>query len=89
MRETQKDQIRNHLYEKGEITSWDAIMIYGITRIGEYIRSLRHEDLLDIKSVWEERKGKRYVRYVLKPPELKLFHNENYYEEYGVQNDQN
>jgi len=73
MRETQKEQIRNHLYEKGEITSWDAIMIYGITRIGEYIRSLRHEDHLDIESVWEENNGKRYVRYVFKQPQLQLF----------------
>ena len=40
---TQKEQILEHLKEYGSITSWDAIMEYGITRLANYIFLLRNE----------------------------------------------
>lgn len=43
MKPTQKTTVLRHLQEHGEITSWDAINTYGITRLSEYIRQLRSE----------------------------------------------
>lgn len=40
---TQKEQVLKHLKKHNRITSWDAIQLYGITRISEYIRELRRE----------------------------------------------
>ena len=40
---TQKEQILNHLKNHKSITSWDAIMEYGITRLANYIFLLRNE----------------------------------------------
>ena len=34
---TQKKQVLWHLLENGSITSWDAIELYGITRLSQYI----------------------------------------------------
>lgn len=62
MNTTQKDQVHSHLVNFGNITSWEAIMKYRITRLSEYIRDLR-SDGLDIVSTWEEKDGKRWVRY--------------------------
>ena len=42
---TQLQQVRNHLKTHGEITSWCAIQMYGITRLSEYIRQLRSKGL--------------------------------------------
>jgi len=70
---TQLNQVRDHLITHGEITSWDAIMSYGITRVGEYIRQLRvmwgHDA---IETVYETNNGKTYGRYIYKR-ELTLF----------------
>jgi len=40
---TQKEQILGHLKEYGSITSWDAIMEYGVTRLSHHIYCLRNE----------------------------------------------
>lgn len=40
---TQKEQILKHLNNHETITSWDAIMEYGITRLANYIFILRNE----------------------------------------------
>ena len=40
---TQKETILKHLVNHGSITSWDAIMEYGITRLANYIFILRNE----------------------------------------------
>ncbi len=37
---TQKEQIREHLKKHGEITSWEAIQMYSITRLAEIIRRI-------------------------------------------------
>jgi len=62
--EGQKESVLSHLKTFGSITSWDAIQKYRITRLSEYIRSLR-SDGKNITSVWEENGRKRYVRYKL------------------------
>ena len=60
---TQKQKVLNHLKEHGSITSWDAIQHYRITRLSEYIRSLRHEDGLNITSINEKNDNAHWVRY--------------------------
>ena len=40
---TQKQQVLEHLQRYGNITSWEAIMEYGITRLANYIFILRNE----------------------------------------------
>ena len=61
---TQKEEVLNHLKKHGEITSWDAIWEYGITRLAEWIRRLREEGY-DIESEWiSKKKGDRTVRFV-------------------------
>ena len=61
----QKLQVLNHLKEHGSITSWEAIQRYRITRLSEYIRSLRHEDGLNISSIPEKNEDTHWVRYKL------------------------
>ena len=43
---TQKEQILTHIKEHGSITSWDAIMEYGVTRLSHYIYCLRNEGFI-------------------------------------------
>ena len=43
---TQKEQILNHLKNHKSITSWDAIMEYGITRLSHHIYCLRNEGFI-------------------------------------------
>ena len=45
-------KVRNHLLVKGKITSWEAITMYGITRLADVIYRLRYkqEPLMDIKT---------------------------------------
>ena len=43
---TQKEQILTHLKEHGSITSWDAIMEYGVTRLSHHIYCLRNEGFI-------------------------------------------
>lgn len=38
-----EDMILNHLQDFGSITSWEAIMEYGCTRLSQYIYLLRKE----------------------------------------------
>ncbi len=40
---TQKQQVLNHLKTHKSLTSWDAIMEYGITRLSHHIYCLRKE----------------------------------------------
>jgi len=43
MKLTQKQQVLNHLKTHKSLTSWDAIMEYGITRLSHHIYCLRKE----------------------------------------------
>ena len=45
---TMKDRILRHLEDYGSITTWDAIMEYGCTRLGHYIYLLRRKDNYNI-----------------------------------------
>jgi len=40
---TQKEQVLNHLKDNGSLTSWEAIMDYGITRLSHHIYCLRKD----------------------------------------------
>jgi hypothetical protein len=40
---TQLIEVHDHLKKHGKITAWDAIRLYRITRLAEYIRQLRSE----------------------------------------------
>ena len=44
-KKTQKDVILEHLRKHQTITSWDAIMEYGITRLASVIHMLRDDGL--------------------------------------------
>ena len=40
---TQLIEVHDHLKKHGKITAWDAIRLYRITPLAEYIRQLRSE----------------------------------------------
>ena len=64
-----KERILSHLEKYGSITSWEAIIEYGCSRLSEYIRQLRADNYL-IMNVTEKgtnRYGEptNWVRYTL------------------------
>jgi hypothetical protein len=63
--------VLDHLNTYGNITSWEAIMKYRITRLSEYIRQLRSEGF-DIHSEWQENEDKRWVKYTLVRKEVQI-----------------
>ena len=67
---TQDDRILYHLIDNGNITSWEAIKEYGITRLSAIIYRLRNLGY-DIRNEWEFARNRynepvKYVRYKLK-----------------------
>ena len=68
---SQKDQVREHLMVYGDITSWEAIMKYHITRLSAVIFDLRAEGLqITSDTVYKtDEEGNKhaepYVRYTL------------------------
>ena len=56
--------VKDHLKTNGNITSWDAIRNYRITRLSHYIWVLRNEGY-DITSVWTTNNKNRFVSYKL------------------------
>tara|TARA_R110002049_G_scaffold66147_1_gene172918 strand:- start:455 stop:685 length:231 start_codon:yes stop_codon:yes gene_type:complete len=60
---TQKEQVLNHLKIYGSLTSWDAIMEYGITRLSHHIYCLRNEGIIipDERVQVETRLGRKTV----------------------------
>lgn len=67
---TKTQRVIEHLLEKGSITSWDAIKLYGATRLSGIIFNLRHRGFA-IDSVYqdgEDRFGNpsHYVNYILR-----------------------
>lgn len=71
MRKWNKTQlVIRHLKQKGSITSWDAIRLYGATRLSAIIFNLRDRGYL-IDSIWLDGKDRfgnpgRYVKYIFK-----------------------
>lgn len=64
---TQYDQVKDHLFKHGSITTFDAIQEYLITRLSEYIRLLRN-DGYGIKTTWKNKRtpeGKFIKRWAL------------------------
>ena len=65
-------QVENHLLVHGKITTWKAITGYGITRLSEYIRVLRHEKDWNIPDEWKYKRNssgkiiKKWKEYQLK-----------------------
>lgn len=65
--QSQNKEIREHLMEKGTITSMEAIQMYGITRLSARIWDLRDQGM-DIKTVMKEGKNRhgnncRFAQY--------------------------
>lgn len=75
---TQKQLVLNYMKDHGSISSWVAIQELRITRLAEYIRSLRHDDLLTITDEWKENNHKRFKVYHLGEvrQEYKVFNNQ-------------
>ena len=59
---TQEQIVLEHLRKNGEITSWDAITMYGITRLAAIISRLRKSHKIKTDIV-VKKKGERIVRY--------------------------
>lgn len=65
---TKTEAVRRHLKINGSITSWQAIQMYGETRLSAVIHNLRDKGW-DIESVWKEGRDRngndcRWVEYV-------------------------
>ena len=70
MKTNKTQKVIQHLKEKGNITSWQAIELYGATRLSAIIFNLRERGY-EIDDIWmegEDRYGNpsRYVKYVFK-----------------------
>ena len=65
--------VRKHLLEHGSITSWDAITLYGETRLSDVILKLRQKgwDIRTVMAEFTDRYGNigKYANYVLKGKE--------------------
>ena len=67
---TQKEMVFKHLKEFGNITSWEAIMEYGATRLSDIIYRLR-KDGYDIQGETINTKNRygentHFTKYILK-----------------------
>lgn len=67
---TQADIVLKHIKMNGSISSYEAIMDHGITRLAARIHDLKQRGL-EFITVTRKNKatGKRYARYVLKNEE--------------------
>lgn len=67
---THKDRVLKYMQDYGSITSLDAIREFGNTRLSASIWILRHEDGIEIDSIFESCKNRygetvSYARYYL------------------------
>lgn len=66
---TKTEKVRLHLIEKGSITSWEAIMEYGATRLSAIIYILRNQgmNIINERIKFTDRFGSKssYVKYIL------------------------
>lgn len=66
---SQEEKVLNHLKKHGEITSWTAIMDYGITRLSARIFRLREQGYQIETEIVCKKKGEetvRFARYTMK-----------------------
>lgn len=61
---TQYETVKNHLTERGYITSWQAIIDYRITRLSHYIYLLKRNGH-DLHKEWGHNGKKRFAIYKL------------------------
>jgi biotin operon repressor len=69
-KDSQYEAVKNHLLLNGDITSFEAIMLYSVTRLAVYIHTLRQEGY----SIETERRhgvsafgnASAYAKYILK-----------------------
>lgn len=79
--EAKTKKVKEHLEDKGNITSWEAIERYRATRLSAIIFNLRKRGY-NIKSNWQEGLDKegnksRYVRYELDEEQM-IRENDNH-----------
>lgn len=64
------EKIKLHLIEKGDITSWEAIKLYGATRLSGIIYNLRYHygmNIISERTDFVDRFGSKssYAKYIL------------------------
>lgn len=64
---SQLEQVQTHFRQFGDITSWEAIQLYRITRLSAIIFILR-DDGWNIESIRKENESKNWVKYVWHRP---------------------
>ena len=79
--ETKTQKVKEHLLTKGNITTWEAIKLYGATRLSAIIFNLRKRGY-EITDNWQkgiDRNGRstRYVKYELDVEQM-IKENENH-----------
>lgn len=80
---THKDRVLKYIQDVGSITSLDAIREFGNTRLSASIWLLRHEDNIDIETLFETSKNRynenvTYARYYIVGSEFdKQLHNKD------------
>jgi len=62
---TQKEHVLAHLQDKGAISPWVALGVYGIFRLASRIDELRQEGYEIQTNMKKDARGKRYAEYVL------------------------
>ena len=71
---TKTQYIKDHLLMYGNITSWEAIELYGETRLSDKILKLRQKgwDIRTLMIEGTDRNGNpsRYAKYVLKEGDI-------------------
>ena len=60
---TQKEQVLAHLKKHGSITSWDAIIEYGITRLSGVIYKLKKDGYKITTKTIVKKKGERTITF--------------------------
>lgn len=60
---TQKEQVLQHLKKNGTITSWDAIMEYGITRLSGVVYKLKKDGHKITTKTIVKKKGERTITF--------------------------
>lgn len=62
---TKKEKVKKHLIKKGNITSWDAILLYSATRLSSIIFRLKEEGMkIETKMIYKD--GINYAKYIYK-----------------------
>jgi len=72
MKESQREAVVEHFKKKKSLTSWQAITLYGITRLAPIIHNLRNKGY-EIFTATERKDNSRWAKYILmkKPKESK------------------